>query len=561
MTNISIATQQNWNRLNASSDNKLLSRANKSNSKKLITATNYSSSNNAMQLLSLVSSHSDNEIEYIIYTLCLSLLQHYNLTDKQHVIKSLSSYKYKQLQIIVPDYIWNTSDDLIGFIYQSLTQESERNFFGRYYTHRSVAKTMLSNLVISDNETFCDPCCGSGIFLTSVNTSNPENLYGYDIDPIATLIATTNLLVKYHNHAFIPNIFCVDVIRTDISHKFDYVYTNPPWGSDKDNKYYDFFSIIKNKEKSSMFIVKIINNLLKKNGKFNLLLPTSLLKIKTHKHIRKFIIQNTTISSLCLYNNDFDGVYTDYFSIEGTNTVPASEYTYLINNTPANISLKSTDIPYTTLSDMDREIINKMDSMKYDTLSNSTFVLGIVTGDNKNKLSSVISDDNEPIYSGKEISQFSLKEPKWFIKFNPDNLQQCAKENLYRQEKLIYKFISKYPVVAYDNSGSLCLNSANIIIPNVNTLSTKTVCALLNSKLYRFYYIKHFSDIKVLKSNLMYIPFPKIHKATDECISDVVDKIINENETSLMHYLDSFICKIFSLSKLQIDYIKSELEK
>ena len=560
MTNISVATQQNWSRLNTDSDNKLISRANKSNSKKLITATNYSSSDNATQLLSIVNSLSD-KIEDIIYTLCLCLLQHHKLLNKQHVINSLSSYKYKQLPIIVPDYIWDTSDDLLGFIYQSLTQESERNFYGRYYTHRSVVKSMLSNLVLSDNETFCDPCCGAGIFLTSVDTNNPENLYGYDIDPVATLIATTNLLVKFKNHTFIPNVSCVDILKTDIPHKFDYVYTNPPWGSDKDNRYSDFSDVIKNKEKSSMFIIKIINNLLKKNGKFNLLLPTSLLKIQTHKHIRKFIIQNTTISSLCLYNNDFDGVYTDYFSIEGTNAVPTADYTYLINNIPATISIESTNIPYTTLSETDREIIDKMDSMKNDTLSTSTFVLGIVTGDNKNKLSSVLSDVNEPIYTGKEISPFSLKDPQWFITFNPNNLQQCAKENCYRQEKLIYKFISKYPVVAYDNSGSLCLNSANIIIPNVDSMSAKTVCAFLNSKLYRFYYIKHFSDIKVLKSNLMQIPFPKIHEATDECISDVVDKIINENETSLMHYLDSFIYKIFGFSKLQINYIKKELEK
>ena len=518
-----------------------------------------------MQLLSLVSSHSNGSIEDIIYTLCLSILQHYNISDKQHVIKSLSVYDYKQLPIIIPDYIWNTEDDLIGFIYQSLTQESERNFYGRYYTHRSVAKSMLSNLTLKDSDTFCDPCCGSGIFLTSVTTDNPENLYGYDIDPIATLIATTNLLIKYSNCEFIPNVFCSDVLVEEPSHKFDYVYTNPPWGSDKDNKYSNYTSIIKNKEKSSMFIVRIVNDLLKENGKFNLLLPTSLLKIQTHKHIRKFIIQHTTISSLCLYDNNFDGVYTDYFSMAGTNTIPTSDYTYLINNTEAKLSVSSTststEIPYTTLSYMDREIIRKMDDMKHDTLSSSTFVLGIVTGDNKNKLSVAKTNDKEPIYTGKEITEFSLKEPQWFITFNPDNLQQCAKEDLYRQEKLIYKFISKYPVVAYDNSGYLCLNSANIIIPNVDTLSAKTVCALLNSELYRFYYMKHFSDIKVLKSNLMHIPFPKFYKATDDCISKVVDKIINENETSFMHYLNSFIYNIFKISSEEIKHIKAELTK
>lgn len=38
---------------------------------------------------------------------------------------------------------------------------------------------------------------------------------------------------------------------------------------------------------------------------------------------------------------------------------------------------------------------------------------------------------------------------------------------------------------AYDDTSSLFLNSANILIPNIPGMSTKTVLAFLNSSLYR----------------------------------------------------------------------------
>ena len=113
---------------------------------------------------------------------------------------------------------------------------------------------------------------------------------------------------------------------------------------------------------------------------------------------------------------------------------------------------------------------------------NSRWGLGIVTGNNQTCLKTEQTDELEPIYTGKEIQPYRLSAPKRFIRFTPQNFQQCAPEVLFRTSpKLLYKFIGSKLVFAIDNERSLALNSANILIPDVEGLSIYSVMGLLNS--------------------------------------------------------------------------------
>ena len=133
-----------------------------------------------------------------MYTLICSALLENELLNKQHVQLFLQKYSYlKQVSIDIPDSVWDSEDDVLGFIYQSLITEGERNITGQYYTCKDVVEYIVDDKVLSSDETFLDPCCGSGAFLMSVKTNNPSNLYGFDINPIAVMIASANLLIKY----------------------------------------------------------------------------------------------------------------------------------------------------------------------------------------------------------------------------------------------------------------------------------------------------------------------------------------------------------------------------
>ena len=574
MPTISKATEYNWKKLNSDSKEKLTKRANKTRSTKRIIATSYLDDYKANELLQRVRVI-ESTIANIMYTLVCSAFSQKGLLQKKHVQVFLQQYTDMEcLNLDIPKDIWNSDKDILGYIYQSLITEGEKNITGQYYTNRSVVEYILNGKALSENETFLDPCCGSGAFLMGVYTNYPSNLYGFDINPIAVMIASANLIIKYSEIEFTPNVFCIDYLdkdlfidsRADILFKFDNIYTNPPWGSDKEGLYTANYPFIKSKERASMVIAESLKRL-KKNGKLYFLLPTSLLKIKSHNDIRRYILSNTTIHQIDIYKDRFDGVFTDYFSIK-LSPQKTQKQSYVVTSDKGSsiVTLPDSDyalgnIAIENFSMLDNSIISKMESLCNDKLSHSTWALGIVTGDNKNKVKKERAEGLEPIYVGKHVTPFKLQDESSYILFDPKNFQQCAKEEYFRApEKLIYRFIAKYPIVAYDDKQCLCLNSANILIPDLDSISIKSVAALLNSTLYHYYYSLRFSDIKVLKGNLQELPFPKLTKEQDEELSALVTDIQSTSfSIEYRHELDQIVYSIFGINPIEQKHIISRL--
>ena len=576
MPRVSKATEYNWKKLNSDTQEKLTKRANKTLSSKRITAISYLDDSRANRLLKNVLPV-DASVESIMYTLACAALSQKGLLQKPHVQDFLRKYSHLGLvSMDIPEDTWDSDNDILGFIYQSLITEGERNKTGLYYTCRRVVEYMVGDKVLSDSETFLDPCCGSGAFLLAVKTNNPANLYGFDIDSIAVLIASVNLLLKYHDKVFCPHIYCLDFLNNGLSSsgnryglpfQFDHVYTNPPWGSDKEGLYSHKYPLIKSKERASMIIAKSLS-ILSPTGTLYFLLPTSLLKIRAHSDIRKVILSQTSIKQIDLYKGRFDGVFTDFFSIKLC-SVTASTQKYVVNTEGGNVLISLSDkdrtaghIAIESFSEMDMAIMQKMESCCHDTLSHSSWALGIVTGDNKRHVQLSQADGLEPVYAGKQVYPFRLQDSPTYIRFKPENFQQCAKESYYRApEKLVYRFIANYPIVAYDDQQCLCLNSANILIPQLDTISVKSVAALLNSSLYHYYYSLKFSDIKVLKSYLQVLPFPKLTQQQDEGLSDLVTAIQSNSYSPVYReQLDKTVFAIFGITVNEQDYILERMK-
>ena len=193
-------------------------------------------------------------------------------------------------------------------------------------------------------------------------------------------------------------------------------------------------------------------------------------------------------------------------------------------------------------------------------MEDSIWALGIVTGDNKNKIKThKLGSDYEVIYTGKDVGKYTLAIPTKYIKYDRSQLQQCAKDDIYRcQEKLVYKFISKTLCFAYDNNSSLFLNSANILIPKIDGMSIKTVLAFLNSDIFAYYYKKKYLDIKILKNNLLTLPFPKITSLQDKEITQLVDLVLNGDRRAI-ESINEYIFSIYSLTTNMKNEIKNEI--
>jgi predicted RNA methylase len=466
-------------------------------------------------------------------------------TENPYLKDILNSYKTSEFKNLkeLPN-IPADEKDFLGIVYQSLLNEGNKNLQGAYYTPQKILNKIFPKN-FSGNEKFLDPCCGTGSFLLSIAESitNPENLYGFDIDENACFISKINLILKFKDKIFKPNIFNEDFLLYDKNlPKFDIIATNPPWGALSENSHKQRFSIINSGESFSYFIVKASEHL-QETGMMSFVLPESILNVKIHADIREFILNNFHIEEINLFGRAFSGVLTNVVSLKLNKKV--SETDTVIN---AKTQLKINQEVYKSnphynfaiLDNKDVEILKKIFSTPYATLKDSFWALGIVTGNNAKHISSD-PKFGEKIYTGKNIHKGEISNSNQYIKYNRENFQQVAPEEIYRaKEKLVYKFISKTPVFAYDDEQRLFLNSANILIPRLKNYTIKEVLQMLNSELFQYIYQKEFNEIKILKGNLSQLPFPK----------DKPFNILSSDDVFLL---------FDKLSKEDISYIKQQL--
>ena len=559
---ISEATSRNWKRLRSKKSGRLMARANKQLSTKTIVPLEYfSNKDNVADIQRFVSfcKEKGHKVEEVIYSVGVMLLKDAGILEKPHVQQALESLNVvddiKSLETLV---LPQNERDLLGLLYQCFLLEGEKNRKGSYYTPYSVAKNMVQGLDFSKNQTFFDPCCGSGAFVLALEGASPNQIFACDNDPVAVMIAKINMLLKYKSEIFEPQIVCCDYLKcyynTNFGHiSYDYIISNPPWGAaifDKNGNQ------VTTRESFSYFFEKAFSQL-SDDGLIRFLLPESVLNVKTHKKFRKFLLENTDIQSITLYDGAFSGVQTKYIDIQCARHFDRSaakwrNHRLIIDAVHSNGGDVSTSLDMTMgslrsvskhcfyltnnlnfnlLSDSDLEKVQKILSKRKYTLKDSVWGLGIVTGDNKKHLKTKQGRELEPIYTGKEIEAYTLKAPKYFIKYRRADYQQVAKDEIYRaDEKLVYKFISKNLVFAYDDSKSLVLNSANILIPRIPGMSVKTVMAFLNSSTFKFLYKSLFGEIKILKGNLMELPFPEISSDTDKKLTNLVDEVLKGNK-------------------------------
>ena len=472
------------------------------------------------------------------------------------------------------------SGDVLGFIYQSLLVEGNKSQTGSYYTPRNVVNDVVKEYVREDSKVL-DPCCGTGQYLISFSevVKDPRNIYGIDVDSIATRIARINLLMKFRDQDFSPNIVCKNTLLEignydlfsldDESVKdFDVIATNPPWGlhfsKEEAGKLEKIYQNITSQESFSYFLIKGIE-LLKDGGILSFILPESILNVKTHKDIRDFLLNNSSINKVVYLDRVFKNVFTPVIRLdlkkskESKNTEIVKDGQ--IHSTKQNRWLGNVNYVFDIHSnESDIEILNKIYNLQHTTLKNQAeWALGIVTGNNHKFIRPNPEDGYEEIYRGKDVDRFILKQPTSYIRFTPEEFQQVAPIEKYRaSEKLIYKFISKRLVFAYDEQQKLTLNSANIVIPKIINYPLKVIAALFNSLPYQYIFLKKFSSIKVLRNHIEDLPLPNWETYVFSDIIRMVDRIIGKTEDSEL--LDDYIMDRLLLSSNEKTYIKSIIQ-
>ena len=239
---------------------------------------------------------------------------------------------YRIVQMIDSENWVAMSSDVKGDIYEGLLQknaEDTKSGAGQYFTPRSVIQAMVACVRPEPMKTVMDPCCGSGGFLLAAQKFITEN-FSLDRDAKeflkkeafrgGELVRTTYKLalmnLYLHNigdiYGDVP-ITRGDALIADPGDRYDYVLTNPPFGTkssisftneegeeeDEELVYnrQDFWvSGCSNKQ---LNFIQHINTLLKATGKAAVVVPDNVLfEGGAGETIRKKLLQTCDLHTI-----------------------------------------------------------------------------------------------------------------------------------------------------------------------------------------------------------------------------------------------------------------------
>ena len=413
-----------------------------------------------------------------------------------------------------------SSKDALSHGYETLLAESFKNREGIFYTPMDIVDDMMKAIEIPPSSSFLDPCCGSGNFLVKAIMMGvrPENLYGFDTDPNAVMIAQRRIRELTGDEA--PHVVCADFLqecpKLDIS--FDFVFTNPPWGKKLPKQqrlgYALQYQAGNSTDTCSLFLFSILSKL-RDDGVAGLLMPESFYNIAVYEDARKAVLDQT-ILSIKDYGKPFKNMYSAVAFLLKKRTkkdqnpvacrTRARSYTRLQESFQG---MPRCNLNYWT-SPEEMWRLNELMRHPYVTLKNhATWGLGIVTGNNAKMCKRSYHKGLEPVYRGKDLTPGKLRKATLFV--NPDDFpyyQQMAPLEIYHApEKLIYRFISSNLVFVCDAEQRLILNSANMLVLDEGfPLTSKQVEELMNSPLTNWVFGQLFHTHKVLRGDLELLP-------------------------------------------------------
>lgn len=427
-------------------------------------------------------------------------------------------------------------DDTTGDRYEAMLSESYKNREGVFYTPMPIVEDMLKDIEIGADTLFLDPCCGSGNFLVKAieKGASPKNLYGYDTDPNAVLIARHR--IKAMTGCDAPHVVCADFLQAcrTLDVKFDLVFTNPPWGKklpkDLRTEYAQYYRTGSSADTCSLFLFSILS-VLRPWGVTGMLMPDSFFKIAVYENARKAVLQQT-ILKIKDYGKPFKNMYSAVSLIvqqgacNGFNTVLCSYDNAVFSRLQSSFMMMPRhNFNYWTRP-KEMLLVEELLSQPYLTLKNhATWGLGIVTGNNAGMCKRTRRKGWKPVYRGQDILPAGHLKPA-SVYINPDDFpryqQMASMDLLCAPVKLIYRFISSRLVFYCDMHQRFILNSANmLVLDNEFPITASKLAEVMNSALTNWLFKQLFNTHKVLRGDLEILPI--ITDSALHCRFDLLD--------------------------------------
>ena len=208
------------------------------------------------------------------------------------------------------------SADTKGHILQKIIDRSYRENRGQFFTPAPVVDFMVNMINPKKGEKGCDPASGTGGFMfralehvsehSKITPKEIDNVYFYDISKSLIKLIAMRMMFEFSYNE--PNFSVRDSIAEDYDMNFDFVLTNPPFGTQgkiMDSKILSKYKLgtdekgnpLKAQVPDILFVEKVFN-ILKDGGRGAIILPDGDFENPSQEYFRKFLVDNVRIDAI-----------------------------------------------------------------------------------------------------------------------------------------------------------------------------------------------------------------------------------------------------------------------
>lgn len=315
-----------------------------------------------------------------------------------------------------------------------------------------------------------------------------------------------------------------------------------------------------------------------KQGILSYILPEGLYSQIEYRHIRKYLLDKSSILLINLFSNRVFDAAVDTSIImfknelindnlikikkdlnQDINKISQNEFL----NTPGNIFLVN-------LNKENDSIIRKLQGGSFDKIRDILEIQqGIIYSGQKREdifANSQLDDSYKKILDGRDILKWKInwqeKKENRYIKYSKD-LHRARDERLFlAKEKLVMPRRATQIVCSYDDKQFYLLNTAYILLLKNDEYELKYIQAILNSKLIDFYYKNVYSGWQITIPALDCLPIKKENINEQKKLSLLVDRIKEKNEsgaelTATENEIDEIIYDLYGLNEQEKDIIRN----
>ncbi len=294
--------------------------------------------------------------------------------------------------------------------------------------------------------------------------------------------------------------------------------------------------------------------LLKDKGLLGFITPNTFLKNIHAEPLRKFILDNTIINEILLFNYSVfasASVDTCIFILEQgepgkksaleVNTADIAFEVQNISRVRQSVFANNNRTDFNLLiSGNDSDVLNKISKNSKPLGDFCGAYFGIQTFDRTKYVSATKKNSQyEPVIDGGNIEPYNLKPSTEFVHYIPAAIKSGGSETIYRQDRICIRQIGATPVATFVPAHIFTLNTIyNVYLKEENIADLKFLLGVITSKAIKYFWKKNNSDEKKT--------FPKIKK---EAILSIPVPIINKQNKNLHGEIAKLVNQLLQLNK------------